>query len=110
MLAVTIAAVLSPQQAYLIYFINPFMATFQGLTAPNLTTVVSKSAGPGEQGEILGINQSMVSVGQAVPPIIAGYLNSFNIVLPIVAAAVFVFLGWVAFVSRQSTVGSRQSV
>lgn len=105
-LAITIAVVLIPQQAYLIYFINPFMATFQGITAPNLTTVVSKSAGPKEQGEILGINQSMVSVGQAVPPIIAGYLNSFNIVLPIVAAAVFVFLGWIAFVSRKLQVAS----
>jgi DHA1 family tetracycline resistance protein-like MFS transporter len=110
-LSISIGAVLVPQTAGLIYFINPFIATFQGLTSPNLTTVVSKSAGDNEQGEILGINQSMISVGQAVPPIIAGYLNSFNVMLPLMAASVFVFFGWIAYLvrSKQQAAGSEKS-
>lgn len=104
-LSISVGAVLIPQTAGVIFYINPFIATFQGLTSPNLTTVVSKSAGANEQGEILGINQSMISVGQAVPPIIAGYLNSFNVMFPIIAAAVFIFFGWVAFLVRNRSVG-----
>lgn len=73
-----LAAVLLPRSGAQMYFVNPFIALFQGLTSPNLTTVISSTARPQEQGEILGINQSMISVGQALPPIIAGYLNSVN--------------------------------
>lgn len=99
-LAIALAALLLPEKGYgyLFFFLNPFVATFQGITAPNMTTVVSGQAGPANQGEILGINQSMQSLGQAVPPLIAGYLNTLNGSYPIIAGAVFVFLGWVVYV------------
>jgi len=100
-LSLSIGALLLPQQARYIYFINPFIATFQGLTAPNLTTVVSTSAGSDKQGEVLGINQSMISVGQALPPIIAGYLNSLNGAFPMLAAMAFIFAGWVVYVFKK---------
>jgi MFS transporter, DHA1 family, tetracycline resistance protein len=96
LLSVAIVATLAPRQLWLMYLVNPFIATFQGLTAPNLTTAVSMQASAEEQGEILGINQSMVSVGQVIPAIIAGYLNSMNGAYPILAGALFTFLGWIA--------------
>lgn len=100
LLALAIAALLLPEPGYgyLFFFLNPFVATFQGITAPNMTTVISESAGPKQQGEILGINQSMQSLGQAVPPLIAGWLNTLNGSYPLMAAAVLVFLGWVVYV------------
>ena len=101
LLSIAIAALLLPKEGfgYLFFFLNPFVATFQGITAPNMTTVISEQAGPRQQGEILGINQSMQSLGQAIPPLIAGYLNTLNGSYPLVAASLFVFLGWVVYMT-----------
>jgi DHA1 family tetracycline resistance protein-like MFS transporter len=96
-LGFALAALLLPSEAIWFYLINPFIATFQGVTAPNLVNVISEQAGPDQQGEILGINQSMRSLGQAVPPIIAGYMNALDGRLPILAAAVLTLLGWAVY-------------
>lgn len=98
-LACAIPMVLLPVTAWGILWVNPFIAIFQGLTAPNLTAVVSAQASPQEQGEILGINQSMISVGQLAPPLIAGYLNSLNGAYPIWAGGITILLGWLAYIS-----------
>ncbi|MBU6343622.1 MAG: MFS transporter [Bacteroidetes bacterium] len=92
--ALTVALTLLPDHLWWMYLINPVMATFQGLTAPNLTTVVSTHAAPEEQGEIMGINQSMVSVGQIIPALAAGYLNTINGSFPILAGSLLLFAGW----------------
>ena len=101
LLSISLAVLLIPGEGYgyLFFILNPFVATFQGVTAPNLTTVISEQARPDQQGEILGINQSMQSIGQAVPPLIAGYLNTLNGSYPLMAASLFVFLGWVVYVT-----------
>ncbi len=88
---------LLPEHSYWFYLLNPCIAISQGITSPNLTTVVSLEAGASHQGEILGINQSMLSLGQIVPPLIAGYLNTLSSSLPMLAAAVFAFAGWCAY-------------
>jgi len=98
LLAISIAALLLPNKGFVFFFINPFVSTFQGITAPNMTTVISEQAGPEQQGEIMGINQSMQSLGQAAPPLIAGYLNTLSVGLPILVGAGFVFLAWVVYV------------
>ena len=99
LLSLVIPLVLLPDHPWNVLWVNPFIATFQGITAPNLTTVVSAQASAQEQGEILGINQSMISVGQVVPPLIAGYLNSLNGAFPILAGGITIFLGWLAYIS-----------
>ena len=102
-IAISIALLLVPKEAWLFYIIHPLIAISYGLTSPNLTSVISEQAGPQEQGKILGINQSMQSIGQFFPPIIAGYLNSLDARLPLVASATLLFLAWLAFmlVSRR---------
>lgn len=104
--SVAIALLLVPQEDWLFYAINPLIALAYGITSPNLTSVVSEQAGPQEQGQIMGINQSMQSLGQFVPPIIAGYLNAIDARLPLVAAAGLVAVAWVLFmvVGRGSAV------
>lgn len=97
-LSVTVAAVLIPNKAWLFYVINPFIALAQGLTSPNLTTVVSTQVGPDRQGEMLGIQQSMRSVGLMVPPLIGGYLLTFSNQIPIITASVVILLGWGMYV------------
>jgi DHA1 family tetracycline resistance protein-like MFS transporter len=96
-LSIGIALVLLPDQAWWFYVIAPIIAISQGITSPNMTSVISEQANADQQGEILGINQSMQSLGQAIPPIIAGYLNAIDNRLPMVAAAGLIFLSWLIY-------------
>gem|GEM_PF-6230840 len=97
-MAASIAVILIPTEAWWFYLLNPFIALSQGLTSPNLTTVVSEQASAKQQGQILGINQSMQSIGATIPPIVAGYLNALNGNFPLMAGAIFCVLGWAVFV------------
>ncbi|MES2141127.1 MAG: MFS transporter [Bacteroidota bacterium] len=94
LLGITLPMLLIPTESKYIFFVLPFIAIFQGLTQPNLTSVVSSQAGKDEQGQILGINQSIQSLGMAIPPIIASYINLVNINYPIATASFCILLGW----------------
>jgi MFS transporter, DHA1 family, tetracycline resistance protein len=87
-----------PNDATYLYFLAPLIAINQGLLSPNLQTLVSNNALPEEQGEILGINQSVQSLGQAIPPIIAGFVVAMNIKLPIILSSVFTFVAFLIFI------------
>ncbi|MFN0201387.1 MAG: MFS transporter [Bacteroidia bacterium] len=87
-----------PQQSLYLYYIMPFLSISHGLTMPNTTAIVSQQADATQQGEILGMNQSMQSLGHAIPPLIGGYFTSIDINLPIWAAAAFILLAWMIFV------------
>jgi DHA1 family tetracycline resistance protein-like MFS transporter len=96
-LSLSVASVLIPDASWWFYFIAPFIAMSQGITSPNITSVISEQARPDQQGEILGINQSMQSLGQAVPPIIAGYINAISNQLPMLVSALLIFSGWLIY-------------
>ena len=98
-LGIVLPLLLFPQQSYYIFFVLPFIAIFQGITQPNLTSVVSSQAGKAEQGQIMGINQSIQSIGMAIPPIVAAFITSININLPIITASFCIILGWVIFIA-----------
>ena len=44
------------------------------LSSPSLTSLASKSVGPGEQGSVLGVTQSVASLARAVGPALAAVL------------------------------------
>jgi len=96
-LSATILVVLIPNHAAMLYLVNPFIAIFQGLTQPNQTSIVSSLASKENQGEILGIQQSLQSIAFTVPPIIAGFLLNFDVRLPMVIAALMIALAWAVF-------------
>lgn len=52
----------------------PIFAVFNGFAQAYLPAIVSRSADKSIQGRILGINASVFSLAQVVPPLIAGYL------------------------------------
>jgi hypothetical protein len=85
-------------------FITPFFAIFTGLSQANLTSVVSRSAGPEIQGEVLKINTSIQTLTQTIPPIISGFVAaSVTARAPIVVAGVTIILSgllFIVFVSR----------
>jgi len=60
-----------PKASYL-YFVAPFFSVAMGLTMANLTAAVSRRAGEGVQGEVLGINSSINALAQAFPPLLGG--------------------------------------
>jgi DHA1 family tetracycline resistance protein-like MFS transporter len=93
-----VGLVLLPAKDFWFYIINPFIAISHGITSPNLTTVVSMQAGKERQGEVMGINQSMLSLGQIIPPLVGGYLNALSVGLPVLFGGITLFLAWVVFV------------
>jgi DHA1 family tetracycline resistance protein-like MFS transporter len=86
--------VIFPDKSSYVYVITPFISMSQGLTAPNSNALVSSQADSTQQGQILGINQSIQSLAMAIPPIIAAYVNVIHINLPIICSSFFIFLGW----------------
>lgn len=97
-LAASLAIILLPSNVYLLYIVTPFVAMSQGIFSPNIQTLVSNQGGGDQQGEILGINQSVQSLAQAIPPIVAGFIVSIDMHLPIITASVFTFMAGLVFV------------
>jgi len=97
LLAAVFPLLLIPSESIWIYAIIPFIAIFQGLTQPNTTAIVSGLTDAQSQGEILGMNQSVVSVAQAIPPILAAFLTVINLNLPTLFAAGITLVAWLVF-------------
>lgn len=98
LLACAVVMVLVPHDAWWIYGIVPFIALFQGLTQPNSNAIVSNLGAKESQGEIMGINQSVQALGQAIPPLIAGVFLAVDYRIPIGLAAVALIGAWALFV------------
>ncbi len=95
--AVLFPLLIFPRHPILLYEIIPFIAITQGFINPIAVAIVSNMTPPEEQGEVLGINQSITSLGQAIPPIIAGSIVSLHMNAPIVVAAIIMFISWLIF-------------
>jgi DHA1 family tetracycline resistance protein-like MFS transporter len=76
---------------------NFFIAISQGLNSPNLLSLVSKQAHSNQQGEILGINQSMQSLGQFIPPIIVGFFGEHLQSFPMIIGGGVICIAWLLF-------------
>ncbi len=98
-LSAALALQLLPTEAIWLYAITPLIALTNGFSMPSYTSLISTSVSPKEQGEILGINQSIQSLGQAIPPILAGFLITVNQYLPIITASVVMFIAWFVFMA-----------
>ncbi|KAA3624101.1 MAG: MFS transporter [Bacteroidetes bacterium] len=96
-LSLSIGLLLIPGQSFWFFIISPFIAVSNGITGPNLTAVVSDQGSEDRQGEILGIKQSMQSVGAAIPPLIAGWLTSLDTSYPIVVSTILILMSWLVY-------------
>jgi DHA1 family tetracycline resistance protein-like MFS transporter len=52
------------------------LALGMGLTQPSLNSLISRRAGSEEQGEVLGVSQSVGSLSRVIGPVVAGLLFS----------------------------------
>ncbi|MEO5646536.1 MAG: MFS transporter [Candidatus Paceibacterota bacterium] len=78
---------------WLMYVITIPQCISIGLVMANLTAVVSNQSADNEQGKILGITASVQALGQAIPPIISGYLAAtLSARAPVLTAAALVLI------------------
>lgn len=96
-LAFSLFTVTRVPSVFLLYVTQPFLALFEGLTFPNTTAVVSELSRPEEQGEAMGVTQSLRALGQAIPSLVAGFLVTLNQNLAILTGSGIILLAWVVF-------------
>jgi len=78
--------------------IVPFMAASNAVSFANLNGLVSRSAEAGEQGEVMGIASSVLSLAQIVPPLAAGVMTAlFGADAAIFFGALIILSGWALF-------------
>lgn len=82
-----------------LYIVLTFIPIFNGLSQPNITAITSNLADEKTQGEIIGINQSVASLAQTIPPLIAGFISSISPTLPLIVAGGFTLLAGLAFLA-----------
>lgn len=63
------------------------LAIGSGTFNPSNSALVSRSADPQEQGSILGLNQSLASLGRVLGPAVAGFIFESHVDLPFYLAA-----------------------
>ena len=85
------------KSSLMLYAITPFLALNIGFIHPNFSTLISNEASPQEQGEVLGIQQSMMSLAQAIPALIAGFAISISITAPIILSSITLAITWAVF-------------
>ena len=97
-LSLSLWLILGPSALWMLFVTQPLVALFQGVSQPNLTSIVSVLTPKDTQGEILGIQQSVQSLAFAIPPIIAGVVVSIDVRMPIFLAGLSIFIAWLVFV------------
>lgn len=95
--SLVLLSLLIPNKHYALYFIIPLLAIFFGFINPNFSTLISNSTSPIAQGEVLGLRQSIVSLSQVIPPIIAGATISITTSMPIIISSILLFISWFIF-------------
>jgi MFS family permease len=96
------AFLLMPLIPHLGYFlsISAVFALFNGLVQPLLSTLISLNATPEQQGIVMGLNASYLSVSNAFGPVIAGLLmnqahpESYRYPLYLAGVLTFLVFGW----------------
>ena len=82
-----------------LYLVIPFFTAFNGLTMANMTSLISRSAEPGQQGQAMGIYSSVQSLAQVPASILVGYITtSITSSQPLIVASICIALGGLCFV------------
>lgn len=93
MIAFSVSLYASVSKVWMLYLLPPFAALWIGLTLANFMSLLSKRAGDRAQGEVFGLNASMQSAGEIIPPLIAGiFATKFSPVAPLFMSVFTLFL------------------
>ncbi|HPU95022.1 MAG TPA: MFS transporter [Candidatus Gracilibacteria bacterium] len=81
-----------------LFLLAPFYAMSNGLSHANMSSLISRSAGPQVQGEILGINSSVASLAITIPTLLSGFIAAkLTPETPIIIASIIIFIAWLIF-------------
>ncbi len=95
---VLVLAYFLPQYSWQLLFIPPFFSLCNGLTMANLNSLLSRSAPPDRQGEILGINASVQALAQSIPAILSGFIAAnLSSNTPLVVSSVIIVIAGITF-------------
>lgn len=86
-----------PHNTTQLLLVSPLIALFVGATMANVSALVSLSAGPEIQGEVLGIESSVQALGQSIPAIISGYIATMGVNMPMMVGGGVVLAGWLMY-------------
>ena len=88
---------LIPHDTAQLLLVAPTIALFNGLTMANASALVSLSANNKMQGEVLGIEASVQALAQAIPAILAGYVATMGVNMPVIVGGAAVCAGGLIF-------------
>ncbi|MFN4181399.1 MAG: MFS transporter [Candidatus Paceibacteria bacterium] len=88
---------LIPQSAWMLLFVVPLASIPNGIQQANFTSFLTKKTDEKVRGEVFGINTSVNSLGQSLPPLFAGVIAAVTApYVPVVIASIIVFsAGWI---------------
>jgi DHA1 family tetracycline resistance protein-like MFS transporter len=83
-----------------LYAIIPLFTAFNGLSMANQTSLVSRSAEWGKQGEAMGISNSVMNLAQVPASILVGFIaTSITSATPLIVACLCIGLAGVVFLA-----------
>ena len=83
-----------------LYIVIPFFTVFTGLTMANMSSLISRSAEIGKQGEAMGIYSSVQSLAQVLASILVGHITSgIKSNAPLIVSSVCIGLAGLIFFS-----------
>lgn len=80
-----------------LFLIPPMLSLGNAMTMAFSSSLISRITPKELQGEALGINASVMALAQAIPAIIAGYVATVGLNVPIIVGASIVFLAGISF-------------
>jgi DHA1 family tetracycline resistance protein-like MFS transporter len=80
-----------------LFLVPPILATGNGLTMAFTSSIISRITPKELQGEALGINASVMALAQAFPAIIAGYVATVGLNVPIFVGSAIIGLAGISF-------------
>ena len=82
-----------------LWAIIPLFTAFNGLVMANQTSLISRSAEPGKQGEAMGISSSVMNLAQVPASILVGFITgSVTSSTPLVVSTLCIGAAGVVFV------------
>ncbi len=97
LLSFAVLLVLLPQKASWYYWLIILVPIAQSISNPFITTILSEATDASMQGEMLGIKQSLFSLGTVITPVIGGWLITFDVSYPIITGSAIIFIAWMIY-------------
>jgi predicted MFS family arabinose efflux permease len=87
-------------QKWQLYAIIPVFTAFNGLSMANQTSLISRSAERGKQGEAMGISSSVMNLAQVPASILVGFITgSVTSNMPLIVSCACIFVAGAVFVA-----------